>query len=151
MEQRGGWDPHMVPREKNEELRSNKSLTWTVFDIWYSTFDIWHLNIWTFEHLNIWTFKHLNIWTLEHQLHWHCFSDLGKYSKNYFFSSCLLIQRGEGGLVSAGKKDTGVFFKRFFLQKSHRIILGPPKHVLHLVCSVLGISTAIKTALKVAL
>ena len=30
-------------------------------------------------------------------------------------------------------------------------ILGPPKHVLHLVCSVLGISTAIKTALKVAL
>ena len=29
--------------------------------------------------------------------------------------------------------------------------LGPPKHVLHLVWSVLGISTAIKTALKVAL
>ena len=28
---------------------------------------------------------------------------------------------------------------------------GPPKHVLHLVWSVLGISTAIKTALKVAL
>ena len=27
----------------------------------------------------------------------------------------------------------------------------PPKHVLHLVWSVLGISTAIKTALKVAL
>ena len=30
-----------------------------------------------------------------------------------------------------------------------RIILGPPKHVFHLVCIVLGISTAIKTALKV--
>ena len=29
--------------------------------------------------------------------------------------------------------------------------LGPPTHVLHLVWSVLGISTAIKTALKVAL
>ena len=28
---------------------------------------------------------------------------------------------------------------------------GPPKHVLHLVWSVLGISTANKTALKVAL
>ena len=28
---------------------------------------------------------------------------------------------------------------------------GPPKHGLHLVWSVLGISTAIKTALKVAL
>ena len=28
---------------------------------------------------------------------------------------------------------------------------GPPKHVLHLVWSVLGISTAIRTALKVAL
>ena len=28
---------------------------------------------------------------------------------------------------------------------------GPPKHVLHLVWSVLGIYTAIKTALKVAL
>ena len=28
---------------------------------------------------------------------------------------------------------------------------GPPKHVLHLVWNVLGISTAIKTALKVAL
>ena len=30
------------------------------------------------------------------------------------------------------------------------IILGPPKHVSLLVGSVLGISTAIKTALKVA-
>ena len=29
--------------------------------------------------------------------------------------------------------------------------VGPPKHVFHLVWSVLGISTAIKTALKVAL
>ena len=38
-----------------------------------------------------------------------------------------------------------------FFQKPYRIILGPPKHVLHLAWSVLGISTAIKTALKVAL
>ena len=41
-------------------------------------------------------------------------------------------------------------FKKYFLQKPYRIILGPAKHVLHLVWSVLGISTAIKTALKVA-
>ena len=34
--------------------------------------------------------------------------------------------------------------------KTYRIILGPQKHFLHLVCSVLSISTAIKTALKVA-
>ena len=33
---------------------------------------------------------------------------------------------------------------------SYGIILGPPKHVLDLVCIVLGISRAIKTALKVA-
>ena len=37
-----------------------------------------------------------------------------------------------------------------FFQKPYRIILGPPKHVLHLVWSVLGIYTAIITALKVA-
>ena len=36
------------------------------------------------------------------------------------------------------------------IELQYRIILGPPKHVLHLVWSVLGISTAIKTALKVA-
>ena len=52
---------------------------------------------------------------------------------------------------SGGKKDTnGILISVFFLQKPYRIILGPPKHVLHLVWSVLGISTAIKTALKVA-
>ena len=33
----------------------------------------------------------------------------------------------------------------------YRIILGSQKHVLHLVWGVLGISTAIETALKVAL
>ena len=41
--------------------------------------------------------------------------------------------------------------EKILFQKPYRIILGPPKHVLHLVWSVLGISTAIKTALKVAL
>ena len=43
------------------------------------------------------------------------------------------------------------FLKKCFFQKPYRIILGPPKNVLHLVCSVLGISTAIKIALNVAL
>merc|ERR1712032_1281856 len=56
-----------------------------------------------------------------------------------------------GGGVRAGEKRTRRFFKKVFFQKPYRIILGPPKHVLHLVWSVLGISTAIKTALKVAL
>ena len=40
--------------------------------------------------------------------------------------------------------------RRKKIQRACRIILGPPKNVLHLVCIVLDISTAIKTALKVA-
>ena len=55
-----------------------------------------------------------------------------------------------GGGVRAGEKRTRRFFKKVFFQKPYRIILGPPKHVLHLVWSVLGIYTAIITALKVA-
>ena len=59
--------------------------------------------------------------------------------------------KGGGKGVRAEKKTQTDFKKCFFiLQKPYRIILGPPKHVLHLVWSVLGISTAIKTALKVA-
>ena len=50
-----------------------------------------------------------------------------------------------------GKKRHERNFNMCFFLKPYRIILGPPKHVLHLVWSVLGISTAIKTALKVAL
>ena len=57
-------------------------------------------------------------------------------------------RRGGG---QSGEKRTRRFLKKVFFQKPYRIILGPPKHVLHLVWSVLGISTAIKTALKVAL
>ena len=41
------------------------------------------------------------------------------------------------------KQILKVFF--FLLQKSYKIIIGPQKHVLHLVWSVLGISTDIKT------
>ena len=62
----------------------------------------------------------------------------------------LQTRGGGGGGQGGGKKTKGVFKKGFF-QKSYRIILGPPKYVLYLVWSVLCISTAIKTALKVAL
>ena len=56
-----------------------------------------------------------------------------------------------GGVGSErGKKGHKGFLKKCFFQKPYRIILGPPKHVLHLVWSVLGIYTAIITALKVA-
>ena len=60
------------------------------------------------------------------------------------------VQGHEGVGVRAGEKRTRRFFKKVFFQKPYRIILGPPKHVLHLVWSVLGIYTAIITALKVA-
>ena len=58
-------------------------------------------------------------------------------------------RRGGAG-SERGKKGHEGFLKKCFFQKPYRIILGPPKHVLHLVWSVLGIYTAIKTALKVA-
>ena len=51
---------------------------------------------------------------------------LGKYSKNYTRKFCGIRHEGGGGDQS----------RRFFLQKPYRIILGPPKHVLHLVCIV---------------
>ena len=56
-----------------------------------------------------------------------------------------------GGGAAGGVKKPYCFFEKVFFQRACRIILGPPKHVLHLVCSVLGISTAIKIALKGAL
>ena len=58
-------------------------------------------------------------------------------------------RRGGAG-SERGKKGHEGFLKKCFFQKPYRIILGPPKHVLHLVWSVLGIYTAIITALKVA-
>ena len=74
---------------------------------------------------------------------------LGKYSKMKIGIFC--VQGHEGGGSEREKKGHKGFFKKcFFFQKPYRIILGPPKHVLHLVWSVLGIYTAIITALKVA-
>ena len=67
--------------------------------------------------------------------------------KPYFLWS---FAKPEGGGSAREVKKPYCFFEKVFFQRACRIILGPPKHVLHLVWSVLGISTAIKTALKVA-
>ena len=57
--------------------------------------------------------------------------------------------RGAGGSARVVKNQTA-FLKQSFFQRVSRIILGPPKHVLHLVWSAYFISTAVRTALKVA-
>ena len=50
----------------------------------------------------------------------------------------------------AGWKTILLFLKVLFFQRACRVILVPPKHVLHLVWSPYVIYTAIRTALKVA-
>ena len=55
-----------------------------------------------------------------------------------------------GGGVSEGGKKPNCFFEKSIFQRVSRIILGPSKHVLHLVWSAYFISTAVRTALKVA-
>ena len=54
-----------------------------------------------------------------------------------------------GGRVSDGSKMPNCYFGKVFFQLACRIILGPQKHVLHLVWSAFVISSAIRTALKV--
>ena len=56
-----------------------------------------------------------------------------------------------GGGVSDGSKMPNFYFGKVFFQLACRIILGPPKHVLHLVSSCLNIYLALKTTLKVSL
>ena len=56
---------------------------------------------------------------------------------------------GRGGLRRWWKNQTA-FLKQSFFQRVSRIILGPPKHVLPLVWSAYFISTAVRTAFKVA-
>ena len=56
----------------------------------------------------------------------------------------------EGG-VSKGTKKLNLYFGKVFFQLACRIILGPPKHVLHLVWSCLDTYLALKTTLKVSL
>ena len=55
-----------------------------------------------------------------------------------------------GGGVSGGGENPYCFFENSIFQRVSRIILGPSKHVLHLVWSAYFISTAVRTALKVA-
>ena len=45
-------------------------------------------------------------------------------------------------------KKPNCFFEKSIFQRVSRIILGPPKHVLHLVWSAYFISTAVRTALN---
>ena len=52
--------------------------------------------------------------------------------------------------VAWGSKKPNLYFVKVFFQRACRIILGPPKHVLHLVWSPFVIYTAIRTALKEA-
>ena len=50
-----------------------------------------------------------------------------------------------------GSKKLNLYFGKVFFQLACRIILGPPKHVLHLVWSCLDTYLALKTTLKVSL
>ena len=65
----------------------------------------------------------------------------------YFWWS--FAKPGGGGSARVVKNHTASL-KKYFLQRACRIILVPPKHVLHLVWSPYVIYTAIRTALKVA-
>ena len=53
--------------------------------------------------------------------------------------------------LSKGSKKLNLYFGKVFFQLACRIILGPPKHVLHLVWSCLDTYLALKTTLKVSL
>ena len=75
---------------------------------------------------------------------------LGKVAKKKTGKSLVFCQTG-GGRVSDGSKMPNFYFGKVFFQLACRIILGPPKHVLHLVWSCLNIYLAIKTTLKVSL
>ena len=57
---------------------------------------------------------------------------------------------GGGGGGQQGWWKTKLLFWKSIFQRVSRIILGPSNHVLHLVWSVYFISTAVRTALKVA-
>ena len=59
----------------------------------------------------------------------------------------LLPNRGGSG---GGVKKPYCFFEKGIFQRVSLIILGPPKHVLHLVLIDYDISTAINIALKLA-
>ena len=64
--------------------------------------------------------------------------------------SVVFCQTVGGGSRRVLKSQTSILEKYFF-QWACRIILGPPKHVLHLVWSCLDTYLALKTTLKVSL
>ena len=62
----------------------------------------------------------------------------------------VFCQTWGGGQRGWSKNQTAFLKKKSMFQRVSRIIVGPPKHVLHLVWSAYFISTAVRTALKVA-
>ena len=80
-------------------------------------------------------------------LRWH--HHKGRVKKKTW-KSVVFCQTGGGGVSGGGEKTKLLFWNRVFFQRVSRIILGPPKHVLHLVWSAYFISTAVRTAFKVA-
>ena len=73
----------------------------------------------------------------------------GRVPKKKSVFLMVFCQTGGWGSARVVKKPY-CFFEKVFFQRACRIILGPPKHVLHLVWSAFVIYTAIRTALKVA-
>ena len=88
-----------------------------------------------------WLHVPLQIWILNHHLREGCEK---KPEKMWSFAKL------GGGGVSEGSKMPNLYFGKVFFQLACRIILGPPKHVLHLVWSCLNIYLALKTTLKVS-
>ena len=72
----------------------------------------------------------------------------GRVQKKNLGKSMVFYQT-RGGSPRVMKKPN-CFFGKVCFQWACRIILGPPKHVLHLVWSAYIISTAIRAALKIA-
>ena len=68
------------------------------------------------------------------------------------FLNIIILSKGKSMVfyhtrgVSEGNKKPNCFFGTLFFQRACRIIIGPPKHVLHLVWSAYIISTAIISA-----
>ena len=75
--------------------------------------------------------------------------DKGRLHKTKSGKSVVFCQTGGGGRVSEGSKMPNLYFGKVFFQLACRIILGPPKHLLHLVWSCLDVYQALKTTLKV--
>ena len=74
------------------------------------------------------------------------FGDSHLKTQEYFIYPWLICLGGGG--VSDGSKMPNFYFGKLFFQLACRIILGPPKHVLHLVWSCLNIYLAMKLLWK---